>query len=454
MRELFGTDGIRGIPGKYPLTKSLIKKIGYVAFDEIHSSKRGIKKTPLAIMGRDSRGSGKEIAAWLTQGINYLGGEVLDLGVVPTPVVSFLTSKLGADCGIVISASHNPSEFNGIKFFSSDGTKLSSDVEARIEARLKKEKVSIPSKIKSDLYVESPEAVRDYLDFIVGTLPKKVTLTGMKIVLDCANGAGYEIAPEIFERLGAKVVTIGCKPNGKNINKGCGSLEVEKMAKRVVAEKAHCGLSLDGDADRVIFVDETGAQFDGDDMLAMAAVELNKKGRLKNKKIVITVMSNYGLRKILKDNGISVKEVAVGDKNVTQAIDEYDLSLGGETSGHIIFRDFAPTGDGILSAVQILGLLRQSRKKLSHFRKGWFRYPHILKAVTVERKVPFADIPGFEENIKKLKAKLGKDGRILIRYSGTEPKLRVLVEGPDKKLISEITESIIQYYKEKCRGIV
>jgi len=446
MNEFFGTDGIRGIPGKHPLTPEFIEKIAYASACEITAGKTGWT----AVIGRDSRASGERILEALAKGITAAGGSVVDMGIVPTPGVSHIVPKLSAAFGVVISASHNPPEFNGIKFFSQEGIKLDEGVERRIELALAG-LVGVPQ--TAPRITRRPELAHEYVAFLASTFQKGQDLKGLRLVIDCANGAAYEIAGELFKKLGAEVFTIGCSPDGTNINDGIGALHTQKMRAEVVARKAACGFSLDGDADRVIFSDETGAELDGDDIIAMAALELKKAGRLKHDKVVLTVMSNLGLVDSLRERGIETVSVSVGDKNVSQALEKEDLSIGGEASGHIIMRDFAPTGDGLLTAVQVLGLLRLSGKPLSHFRQLWTRYPQVLKAIDVKKKTPLADIPGFNGFLKKLEERLGGKGRIFVRYSGTEPKLRVLVEGPRQAVIEAIAAEIITCYNKSAEGV-
>lgn len=456
MEKLFGTDGIRGIPGKYPLTQDLVRKAGFVAASLMVSRKKDVSPRRecrrFAVMGRDSRGSGVSIGRWLSEGMRMAGCGVADVGVMPTPAVSYLVPRLGALCGVVISASHNPPEFNGIKFFSSDGFKLEEELEREIESRIFSLNVDL-SRVKAALPGENGLAPRNvdaggnYSDFIKSTVPPDLDFSGLKIVLDCANGAASRVAPRILRGLGAEVRLIGCSPDGKNINLGCGALDTGAMTRETRRSGADCGISLDGDSDRAILADEKGVVLDGDHLMSMAASELLGQGRLRWNKIAVTVMSNYGFFKYLDSIGVATVQVPVGDRNVTGAIERERLSLGGESSGHIIFREFAPTGDGILTAVQALCIVRRSGRPLSFFRKRWARYPHVLEAVKVAGKVPLESIPGFKGAIVRLEKKLGGKGRIFVRYSGTEPVLRVLVEGPSRKLIAPMAREIVEYYK-------
>jgi phosphoglucosamine mutase len=411
-------------------------------------------RIPLVLIGRDSRDSGRDITDWLVRGIAAAGCRVWDVGVVPTPAVSYLAPKLEAVCAIVVSASHNPPEFNGIKFFSANGTKLPPRLEERIEAILHGE-LEAPSVSKAEikkLYACRPELAEEYVEFLASTMPADINLCGMSLVLDCANGAAYKIAGELFERLGAKVAVIGDKPDGKNINVNCGSLHLDNLCRETRRLKADCGFALDGDADRVLFSDEKGAPLDGDDIIAIAASEMRKSGLLKWDKAVLTVMSNCGLVQWFKKENIETVQVPVGDKYVSEALEMHDLSIGGEASGHIIFRDFAPTGDGLLTAVQVLSIMRKSGRKLSWFRNLWTRYPTELRAVKVKEKTPLSKLAGFDGAVKKLEKSLGPGSRVFIRYSGTEPKLRILVEGPDAAKVRYVSDEIEKMYREKMKG--
>lgn len=456
MGKFFGTDGIRGIAYEFPLTEGFVVRAGYLALKEI-TREPGVPQNcaaPCVVVGRDSRGSGQDITDWLVRGITAAGCTVVDLGVITTPAVSYLTPKLGAVCGIVVSASHNPPEFNGIKFFSHKGSKLPPRLEERIEAQLQSAgaapKVTAAQIKKS--YSFRPELAEEYIEFLISAMPAEVNLAGMKLVVDCANGAAYKIAGPLFTRLGAQVHIIGDRPDGNNINVNCGSLHLKSLCAEVARRKADCGFALDGDADRVLFSDETGAELDGDDIIALAAHEMHARSTLRRNKVVLSVMSNCGLVQWLKRKGIETVTVPVGDKYVSEALDIGGLSVGGEASGHIIFREFAPTGDGLLTAVQVLTLLRLSGRSLSWFKKLWTRYPTELRAVKVAEKVPLAKLPGFEARAHALEKGLGAGGRIFIRYSGTEPKLRILVEGPAAGKVSAAARELENLFLEKIKG--
>ncbi len=451
MGKLFGTDGIRGITWDYPFTPDFIRKIGYAASLVLPKYKKRGSGKPVVLMGMDSRASGRLIKKYLVEGLGASKFKVVDLGIIPTPAVSYLVKRENADFGIVISASHNPPEFNGIKFFSCEGLKLSEEIEAKIEGLLLGKKPlsfgpSHPGLHKKDF-------TRDYEAFLKGTLPPGFSLKGVKILLDCANGAAYKIAPRIFRDLGAKVKVIGDKPNGNNINVGCGALHTEKMARAAAAWGAFCGISFDGDADRCMFADEKGAQLDGDDIISLAAPYLKAKGRLTNNGVSLTFMSNYGLIKYLEGQGISVTQVPVGDKNVTDAMEKRDLKLGGESSGHIIFREFAPTGDGVLTALQTLAAVLDMGKPFSWFRRHWSRYPQVLGSLKVAHKPAFKSVSGFNDKVVKFERELKGKGRIFIRYSGTEPLLRLLVEGESRAEIKAIADDLLGHYKKHSGAV-
>ncbi|MEA3307037.1 MAG: phosphoglucosamine mutase [Elusimicrobiota bacterium] len=446
MGKLFGTDGIRGLTWEYPFTVDFLKKIGYAASYIIGHSPLCPKDDRTVVIGMDSRESGEIIKKALAEGISANGFKIIDLGITTTPAVSYLVKREKANFGIVISASHNPPEFNGIKFFSSEGLKLTDDAERRIEEMLLGgEEIKIES---SHVNIEKIDYSRDYIDFVKSTLPKDFNLKGKKIVLDCANGAAFSIAPTIFRELGAEIKVIGNTPDGKNINMGFGALHNQKMLKETVGFGAFCGISFDGDADRCIFSDELGNVLDGDDLISIAAPYMLERGRLTNKKVVLTFMTNCGLIKYFNKEGVEVQQVAVGDKNVTEAMEKEDLKIGGETSGHIILREFAPTGDGILTALQIVAMVQDTGKSFSYFKKHWNRYPQFIVSHRVEYKIPFDEIAGFNAKIKEMEEKLAGNGRIFIRYSGTEPLLRLLVEGESEDFVKEIADTIMEHYKK------
>jgi len=441
MGKLFGTDGIRGVPWNFPFTEDFLSKIGYAVSLVISRSPLCPREGRRVLVGMDSRESCDKIKAALAKGMSVNDFQIVDIGIITTPAVSYLVKREGASFGVMISASHNPPEFNGIKFFSQNGMKLSDSAEERIEKILEGD-ISFAPK---DNKLERIDCSGDYAQFIEKSICGN--FKNLKVVLDCANGAAFRIAPRIFEELSADIRLIGNAPDGRNINLGCGALFPEKMQKKTVIEKAFCGVSFDGDADRCVFSDETGRTLNGDDLISIAAPYLKEKGKLKNNKVVLTFMSNCGLIKYLETLGIEVVQVAVGDKNVTDAIEKEGLSLGGESSGHVIFREFGPTGDGILTAVQVLNMAKESGKPLSFFKDRWKRFPQFVVSHRVSRKIPFEEIKGFNEKVDEMRRRLGGNGRIFIRYSGTEPLLRLLVEGEEEAFVREIAADIIEHYK-------
>ena len=451
MGKLFGTDGIRGITWDYPFTPDFIRKIGYAASLVLPKYKKTGSGKPVVLLGMDSRASGRLIKKYLVEGLGASKFKVVDLGIIPTPAVSYLVKRENADFGIVISASHNPPEFNGIKFFSCDGLKLSEAIEEKMEKLLLGKKPLSFTPTHPGLHKK--DFTGDYEEFLKGTLPPGFSLKGHKILLDCANGAAYTIAPRIFRDLGATVKVIGDKPDGNNINVDCGALHTGKMAKAAAAWGAFCGISFDGDADRCMFADEKGAQLDGDDIISMAAPYLKKKGLLTNNGVSLTFMSNYGLIRYLEGLGISVAQVPVGDKNVTDAMEKGDLKLGGESSGHIIFREFAPTGDGILTALQTLAVVLDTGKPFSWFRRHWNRYPQVVGSLKVAHKPALKSVSGFSDKVVKFEHDLKGNGRIFIRYSGTEPLLRLLVEGESRAEIKSIAEELLEHYKKHSGAV-
>jgi len=450
MPKYFGTDGIRAVAGQFPLTQDFVTKLGYCALKEIQKNPAAAGRRPFVIIAEDSRESGPALASYLTAGILAAGFEVKHLGIAPTPAVSYLVKKHNAICGIVISASHNPAEFNGIKFFSSLGNKLGEELETDIETAVENLK-EVPGLKPPTAPAKDNTLIKDYIDFLESSVPQGVNIKGLKVVLDCANGAASEIAPRVFNDLGMQPIVIFNNPDGCNINKDCGALHTQAMQERVVKEHAYMGFSFDGDADRLIASDNEGGQLDGDNIITAAALYLKEKGLLKNNKVVLTVMANLGLINYLKDKGIEPLLTAVGDKYVFEALEKEELSLGGETSGHIIFRDISAAGDGILCALQLLSLIRQGGQEPSALKKLWKRYPLKLIPVKVSKKIPLDTIPGFLDYVKQLEAGMGGKGRIFVRYSGTEPLLRILVEGEDEEQVKTLAQKTADCFLESIR---
>lgn len=445
MGRYFGTDGVRAVAGQFPLVDDFIQKLGYVSLCELKGYAKEAHLKPQVIIAQDSRKSGPEILASLEKGIRASGVDVINVGIAPTPAVAYLVKQTGSLCGVVISASHNPAEFNGIKFFTNAGTKLPESLENSIE-----EKIDAVSSIPQPTakLINDESLVKMYEDFLVSTVDAK-NVMGTKVVLDCANGASYKVAANVFTRLGMNVTVTAAKPNGLNINENVGALHTEYMQELTVKENAFMGFSFDGDADRVIASDELGNQLDGDNIIASSAVCMKEQGVLKSNKVVLTIMANLGCINYLKEQGIEVVLTKVGDKYVSEALSKDDLSIGGETSGHIIFRDFANTGDGILSALQFLQFVKKSGNSASYFTKQWTKYPSLLKAVPVSNKIPLENLGDFLPKVQEAENSMQGKGRIVVRYSGTEPKLRILVEGQQLDMVQNVLKQVETMYLAK-----
>jgi len=380
--------------------------------------------------------------------------DVILVGPLPTPGIAYITSSMRADAGVVISASHNPFQDNGIKFFFNDGFKLPDAMELKIEELIFSKKIDSLRPIATEVgkAFRIDDAVGRYVVFLKSTFPKELDLSGMKIVLDCANGAAYRVAPAVLEELGAEVITFGVKPNGTNINAGCGSLHPDIISEAVKEHRAHLGIALDGDADRVIFVDEFGNEVDGDHIMAICATDLLRQKKLKKSTVVATVMSNMGLDIAVKKAGGKVVKTAVGDRYVVEEMVRHGYNLGGEQSGHMIFLDHNTTGDGTLTALQVLAIMRRSGKPLSELAEVMIPLPQVLLNVRVAEKKDITAIPETAALIKDIEAKLGDEGRILIRYSGTEPLLRIMLEGQDKYQITAWAKEIADLAEKKIGG--
>ncbi len=449
MGKYFGTDGVRAVAGRFPLTDEFIEKLGYCALKELgaYAEEKHLKKQ--VVIARDTRLSGPEILAHLSAGIRAAGADVLDMGIAPTPSVAYAVKQTGSLCGVVISASHNPAQFNGIKFFSPRGTKLPEEIEDKIEASIDAFCGALPA--QTGTFRAAPELVAGYKNFLTATVDKDL-LKGTKVVLDCANGAAYEIGPDVFRALGMEVISLADKNDGAHINDGVGALHTSSMQRRTLAEHAYVGFSFDGDADRVIAADETGRQLDGEYIIAASALALKEQGQLPKNKAVMTVMANLGCINFLKDAGVEMEQTPVGDKYVSQVLEKEGLAVGGETSGHIIFPHFSNTGDGILSALQFLQFAKKSGLSMSEFAYRWTKYPCELRAIKSETKPALESLPGFLEGIQTLQNRLGGKGRIYVRYSGTEPKLRILVEGPEESIVSQTAQEAEDLYRSKTEG--
>ena len=444
MRKLFGTDGVRGVANQ-KLTAELAFQIGRAgAYLLTAENKRG-----RIVIGKDTRISGDMLEAALIAGITSLGVDVLAVGVISTPAIAYLTRALKADAGIVISASHNPVEDNGIKFFAGNGFKLPDEKELELE-RLIFDPPAYPQPVGGDIgrVLLVDDAKERYIQHAKGTI--KESLAGLKIVVDGANGAASEIAPRILRDLGAEVITINCTPDGKNINDGCGSTHPESLQQAVLDEKADLGLAHDGDADRIIAVDENGNLIDGDFIMTICGKHLASKGKLKNNLLVVTVMTNLGLKIAFQDTGVQLLETKVGDRYVLEAMREKGACLGGEQSGHIIFLEHNTTGDGIITALQLLSVMQEKKQSLGTLACQMKKLPQVLINVRTEKKDTVMDIPEVAAAIKQAEEKMAGRGRILIRPSGTEPLLRIMAEGEDQKELQLIGEAIADVIRQNA----
>lgn len=445
MAKLFGTDGVRGKAGSV-LTVELAMKLGQAAGHVFLEENGG--KTGVVIVGRDTRISGQMLECALTAGLTSVGIQVISAGVVPTPAVAFLVRKFKALAGAVISASHNPFEDNGIKFFSASGTKLRDDQEETIEAVLQGQVAVQPAEGKAiGRYAQVDEAIEVYKDY----LDELMSVNGRdyRLVVDCANGAASQLAQEVFERANLNVIMMGDRPNGTNINVNCGSTHLEQLQKRVLAEGADAGLAFDGDADRFLAVDEKGNVVNGDRLMAIYALAMKEEHRLANNQLVVTVMSNLGLKLAMREAGIELVETQVGDRYVNEGMKKSGAVLGGEQSGHIIFREYNSTGDGMISAIMLLNIMNHKRVPLSVLADAAMTsLPQVLVNVPVTKKEGWKDIPAIQDAIAKAEAELGETGRVLVRASGTENLLRVMVEGKDQKEIETMANAIADVVRE------
>ena len=440
MRKLFGTDGIRGVANSYPMTTEIAMQVGRaIAF--IVKNKKGRHRI---VIGKDTRVSGYMIENALAAGICSMGVDVLLVGPLPTPGIAFITTSMRADAGVVISASHNPFQDNGIKIFSNDGFKLPDEVEADIEELIFSQKMATLRPVAEEVGKARriDDAKGRYIVFLKNIFPKKQTLEGMHIVLDCAHGATYGVAPYVLEELGAKVTSLGVSPDGKNINHKCGALHPELMAGKVKETGADIGLALDGDGDRLIVCDERGKVVDGDHIMAICAKDLIQRRKLRKKTLVTTVMSNMGLEIAMKEMGGKMVRTNVGDRYVVEEMRKNGYSFGGEQSGHLVFLDHITTGDGNLAALRLLAIMKKRKKKLSELAKVMTSYPQVLKNVRTTSKIDLDNLPKFQKAVKKMEKKLGKSGRILVRPSGTEPVIRIMIEGEQKKTIQAMADEL------------
>jgi phosphoglucosamine mutase len=440
-KKYFGTDGIRGKVGEYPITPEFVMRLGYAAGRVFVALQGNLAKDahPAVLIGKDPRISGYMLEAALQAGLTAAGAKALLSGPMPTPAIAYLTRALRLQAGIVISASHNPYDDNGIKFFSSEGEKLDDEIEHAIEAELEK-----PMQVMESSELGKAKRIDDaagrYVEFCKSTFPNDMDLRDLKIVLDCANGATYQVAPLVFHELGAEIVAIGNTPNGVNINLDVGSTHPQTLQKAVVEHKADLGIAFDGDGDRVLMVDADGNLLDGDQLLYIIALGLYAKGQLKGG-VAGTLMTNLALEHALQKHQIPFARAKVGDRYVLELLKEKNWQLGGENSGHILTLDKHTSGDAIIAALQVLRALKQSGKSLVEMGKALVLYPQVLINVTTKQKLDLA-LPAIQEAVKSAEAQLKDAGRVLLRASGTEPKIRVMVEGQDATLVQTLAEQI------------
>ena len=443
VRRYFGTDGIRGLANTHPMTSEIALKVGMAAGTVFRSGTHRHR----VVIGKDTRLSGYMLEAALMSGFTSVGMDVFLLGPMPTPAVAMLTRSLRADLGVMLSASHNPSYDNGIKLFDPDGYKLSDDMEKQIEELIDSDSSALlveADRIGRATRVES--AQERYIEFAKRTMPKQLRLAGLRIVIDCANGAAYKVAPEALWELGAEVIKIGVEPNGRNINLNCGSTSPKALVEKVKELRADIGIGLDGDADRVVIVDEKGEIVDGDQLMAVIAESWHRTGKLAAGGIVATVMSNLGLERYLRSIGLTLARTPVGDRYVTEHMRKHGFNVGGEQSGHIVLSDFTTTGDGLVSALQILACVVATGKTVSEVCNRFQPLPQILRNVRYANGRPLEDTRVIKA-IEGAKAKLGDNGRLVIRPSGTEPVIRVMAEGDDEKIVSTIVGDICEAVK-------
>lgn len=440
MARLFGTDGVRGLANVYPMSPDMVLRLGQAI--GIYFGTRQNKARIL--IGKDTRRSGYMLEQALCSGICSVGVDAFFLGPLPTPGIAYLTRGMRASAGIVISASHNPFHDNGIKIFSADGYKLPDEVEDELERIVQDpglaENAPTGEGIGTARRIE--DAIGQYAVFLKEQFPKHLRLDGLRVVIDCANGAGYRVAPKVFSELGADMFVVGDEPNGVNINEHCGALYPQTLREKVLLYKADLGIALDGDADRIVAVDEKGEIIDGDEMLAACGVSMLKKNKLKNNTVVSTVMSNMGLDVALEKHGGQLIRSKVGDRYVMEAMRQGDHMLGGEQSGHLIFRDSSTTGDGILAGLKFLEIMVEDGRKASELRQTMARFPQLVRNVKVKEKVPLESLKGFQKALKGVEKKLDGKGRVLVRYSGTESLARVMVEGQNRDEIEEMAQDL------------
>lgn len=458
-RHLFGTDGIRGLANEPPMTPEIAFAVGVAISQVARHNNRPAK----IVVGKDTRLSGYMLETALASGICAMGGRVLLCGPIPTPAVAYLTTSMRADAGVVISASHNPFYDNGIKIFGRDGFKLPDHQEQEIERFIASMYEHDPSLFEGFRFVHQARPTEDavgsaervetaggrYVTFAKGTFPKELTLEGIRIVVDAAHGAAYKVAPTVFEELGADIIPIGIQPNGRNINHECGALHPEHMREIVLNHRANVGIALDGDADRVIIVDEKGSTVDGDVIMALCGSRMMQRQELKGGAVVATVMSNLGLEHALQNIGASLIRTQVGDRYVVESMRAGGFCFGGEQSGHLIFLDHCSTGDGIVAALQLLAIMVREQNPLSQLAsRAMTRVPQVLESIRLQSKKPLDLMPKLSSAIASFERDLGLEGRLLVRWSGTEPKLRIMVEGPNLDRIQTMALALCEAAQE------
>ncbi len=446
--KLFGTDGIRGIANRHPMTAEIALQVGRAVAHYFRGSGNRVDKRTVVLIGKDTRRSSYMIEQALAAGITSQGAHALLVGPMPTPGVAFLTRSMRADAGIMVSASHNTYEYNGIKIFGHEGFKLGDEIEASIERLILSDELAetLPTGAELGKAKRIDDAMGRYVVHAKSSFPQNMDLRGLRIVLDCAHGAAYKFAPVVFEELGAELVLLANHPDGTNINSNCGALHPEHMAEQVQKYRADLGIALDGDADRVILVDEKGERVDGDQLMAILAVDLSERGKLSRQTLVATPMSNMGLEIALKKHGIHVVYAGIGDRNVVETMLRENYNLGGEQSGHVIHLENGSTGDGVVAALSVISVMRRKQQPLSVLKSLMTIVPQVLRNIRVQRKPPLDEIDEIQNEINRITKGLGDKGRLLVRYSGTEPLCRIMIEGED--------ELAIQDYADKLAGMI
>ena len=456
-KKIFGTDGVRGTANVEPVTAETALKLGRAAAHVFKTRERQARGhgPHRIVIGKDTRLSGYMLENAISSGILSSGVDVIFIGPLPTPGVAYITRSLRADAGIVITASHNPNTDNGIKFFRADGFKLDDQVENQIEKLVFSGEIESihPTALEIGKALRVDDALGRYIEYAKASFPRGQTLEGLRIVVDCGNGAAYRSTPSVLTELGADIVVMGNQPNGKNINENCGSLYPDALQKSVVAQKAHVGIAHDGDADRVILCDENGALIDGDDIMAIAALDMLAADTLVNRTLVSTVISNAGLEAAITQAGGKMLRTPVGDKHVIDEMLRGGYNFGGEQSGHLIFKDFSSTGDGLVAALQILRIMKARQRPLSQLAKCWTRFPQLVTNLKVREKRPFEELNGLNGLVTEAETSLqAQGGRVLLRYSGTEPKVRLLVEGRDEAVLKHWSNKIMESLKTQIGG--